>query len=104
MLLLLLASCTEGVVLPRSTASLTRRASVVTRKEVLRPLRRTASVAAAKVAAQEVLPPSVLSYVDCRPYDDNTIQGRFFLATNLAFFATGNAVRRPSCMPLHRAG
>ena len=36
--------------------------------------------------------PGLFSYVDCRPFDELTIEGRLFLATNLAFAATGAAM------------
>lgn len=36
--------------------------------------------------------PGLFSYVDCRPFDELTIEGRLFLATNLAFTATGAAM------------
>ena len=36
--------------------------------------------------------PGLFSYVDCRPFDELTIEGRLFLATNLAFALTGGAM------------
>ena len=55
---------------------LVRRLSATTYREVLRP-------------ARELLPPGSFSYVDCRPFDDLTTEGRWFLATNLCFALTG---------------
>tara|TARA_B110001452_G_scaffold112048_1_gene92923 strand:- start:1276 stop:1926 length:651 start_codon:yes stop_codon:yes gene_type:complete len=66
-------------------SSMARRVNVVTRREVLRPLRRTVYQASqtSEVASY------VLSYKDCAPFDEHTLEGRFFLATNLAFYLTG---------------
>ena len=57
---------------------LLRRFSAATYQEVLRPARN--------------LIPGLFSYVDCRPFDDVTTEGRWFLATNLAFALTGGAM------------
>ena len=82
-----LLGCTSGLAL--NTAALVpspsgarpellRRFSASTYQEVLRPARN--------------LIPGLFSYVDCRPFDELTTEGRWFLATNLAFMATGGAM------------
>lgn len=73
-------------------SSMARRASVLTRKEVLRPLRRTIS----EVAESSEIASYVFSYKDCAPFDEHTLEGRFFLATNLAFYLTGSVMSTSS--------
>lgn len=62
----------------RERSELLRRAAAATYQEVLRPARN--------------LVPGLFSYVDCRPFDDLTVEGRLFLATNLCFALTGGAM------------
>ena len=57
---------------------LLRRFSATTYQEVVRPARKSI--------------PGLFSYVNCRPFNELTTEGRFFLATNLAFALTGGAM------------
>ena len=74
-----LLGCTAGLAL--NTAALVpspsgarpellRRFSATTYQEVVRPARKSI--------------PGLFSYVNCRPFNELTTEGRFFLATNLA--------------------
>ena len=82
-----LLGCTSGLAL--NTAALVpspsgarpellRRFSAATYREVVRPARKSI--------------PGLFSYVNCRPFDELTTEGRFFLATNVAFALTGGAM------------
>lgn len=72
-------------------SSMARRLNVVTRRQVLRPLRRTVS----EVAQTSEVASYVLSYSDLSPFSEHTLEGRLFLATNLALYGAG-AVIAPS--------
>ena len=80
LLMALVLPTTAGIAMPASVQAspLARRISLSTYREVLRPARRTT--------------PWLFSYVDCKPFDDLTLEGRWFLATNLAFVAAGGAM------------